>query len=263
MPIEIDVPLHAVSQSEFGKVAYEVVGHAFAIHKQLGRNFDESVYRSTLKHVLGPRARDEVCIKLTHSGFEKRYFVDLVVDSGCPFELKVASGLHDRHRGQLIQYLMLTGLHHGKLINFGGEQVAHEFVNCHETPAHRRSFRVNLDRWSLESSPARDFQTIILDLLHDWGTGLDTGLYREAITHLLGGPERVRCPIEALWHGDVIGKQNADLVAPSTAFQVTCLRKEVPSYDNHLYRFLTSTDLERLFWANIVSGEVTFTLLSK
>jgi GxxExxY protein len=60
--------------------------------------------------------------------------------------LKVASALHERHRQQLIQYLMLTDLHHGKLINFGGEKVEHEFVNCHETTEHRRSFQVDLSR---------------------------------------------------------------------------------------------------------------------
>jgi len=196
MPIEIDLPLHPVSQAEFGKVAYEVVGHAFTVHKQLGGIFDESVYRSTLKHVLAPRVEDEVRIKLTHSGFDKDYFVDLVVDLGCPFELKVASQLHDRHRGQLIQYLMLTDLHHGKMIHFGGEVVEHEFVNCHETTEHRRSFRVNLSRWSLVTTDARNFQTMVLDLLRDWGTGLNQGLYHEAITHFLGGSQFVRRPIE-------------------------------------------------------------------
>ena len=80
----------------------------------------------------------------------------------------------------------------GKMINFGGEVVEHEFVNCHETTEHRRSFRVNLSRWSLVTTDAQNFQTMVLDLLRDWGTGLDQGLYHEAITHFLGGSQFVR-----------------------------------------------------------------------
>ena len=158
---------------------------------------------------------------------------------------------------------MLTDLHHGKLINFGREAVEHEFVNCHETTEHRRSFQVNLSRWSFETADARNFQTMVLDLLRDWGTGLDQGLYNEAITYFLGGSQSVRRPIETFWCGNVVGKQNADLVAPNTAFEVTCLRKKAESYEPHLRRFLANTNLDQIFWVNIVSGEVTFNLLSK
>jgi len=55
----------------------------------------------------------------------------------------------------------------------------HEFVNCHETTEHRRSFQVNLSRWSFETADARNFQAMVVDLLRDWGTGLDPGLSRE------------------------------------------------------------------------------------
>lgn len=90
MPIETDIPLHPVSQNEFGKVAYEVVGHAFAIQKQLGNLFRESAYRDSLEQVIGSRAHSEMRIRLTHGEFTKDYFIDMVVDSSCPFELKVA-----------------------------------------------------------------------------------------------------------------------------------------------------------------------------
>jgi GxxExxY protein len=252
-----------MTQDEFGQVAYEVVGHAFTVHGKLGGIFDESVYRTTLKHILAPRAEDEVRIKLTHSGFEKNYFIDFIVDLGGLFELKAASHLHDRHRQQLIQYLMLTDLRHGKLINFGGEKVTHEFVNCHETTEHRRSFQVNLSRWSSKATDARNFQSMVIDLLRDWGTGLDQGLYHEAITYFLGGSHAVHRPIETFWQGNAIGKQNADLVAPDTAFEITCLRKAAEAYEPHLRRFLINTNLNRIFWVNVVSGEVTFTLLSR
>ena len=263
MPIETDIPLRPISQSEFGKVAFEVVGHAFDIQKQLGHKFNESVYRAILNHILAQRSKEEVRIRLIHAGFEKSYFMDLVVDFGCPFELKVVPQLHARHRAQLIQYLMLTGLQHGKLINFGGEKVQHEFVNCHESTEHRRSFQVDVDRWSNKSEIARRFHELVVDLLRDWGTGLDRALYDEAITHLLGGGDTVRGQIEILWNGSRIGRQNANLITSDTTFDITCLRQGTETYEDNLHRLLTHTTLKRLYWVNVVSGHVTFTLVPR
>lgn len=262
MPIETNLSIRSFSQSQFGSVAYEVVAHAIRIHKTLGRIFDESIYRRTLARILASRAAEQVCIRLTHRGFEKLCFIDLVVDSGCPFELKVTSQLHDRHRGQLIQYLMLTGLRHGKLINFGGETLEHEFVNCHETEAHRRSFKVDLSRWFTTCGEANEFQEILLGLLRDWGTGLDRGLYIEAIAHFLGGLEAVHQSVETLWEGEVVGRQFVNLAGNNTAFEVTCLRNDLNLYELHLKRLLANSSLERILWANVISGNVSLVALS-
>jgi hypothetical protein len=84
MPIATYVPLRHHQQDEFGKVAYEVVYHAFRIHDELGRIFHESIYRSTLQKILDGRAIQELEICLTHQGFRKELYIDLVVDLGCP-----------------------------------------------------------------------------------------------------------------------------------------------------------------------------------
>ena len=148
MPITTSIPIRHFSQNDFGKVAYEIVGHAFEIHESLGKMFYESAYRSTLHQILGQRSVEEMQILLTSQGFQKELYIDLVVDSGCPFELKVASSLNATHESQLIQYLMLTGLSHGKLINFGADSVEHKFVNCHESLEERRQFVVEHHDWS-------------------------------------------------------------------------------------------------------------------
>jgi GxxExxY protein len=261
MPVETQIPLRPISQSDFGDVAYEVVGHAFAIHKRLGSMFHESAYRNSLKQVLGQRANSEVRIRLTHAEFTKDYFIDLVVDSACPFELKTAAEIHDRHRAQLIQYLMLTDLRHGKLINFGGNEVVHEFVNCRETRESRRSFRTDLNRWQNETPLMRRLRVVVKDLLCDWGTGLNYDLYEEAITHLLGGT--VRDQTDVFLHDGVVSQQNANIIAPRMALKVTCKRDNVNLYESHLRRFLEHTNMDKIFWLNIVTGYVTLTLLAK
>lgn len=188
--------------------------------------------------------------------------MDLVVDAGCPFELKTTVSLHDRHRAQLIQYLMLTGLQHGKLINFGGERIEHEFVNCHETVEHRRNFQVDASRWSSHAD-ARRFHEIVIGLLRDWGTGLDRALYLEALVHFLGGEERVKQKIATYWEGAAVGRQTVHQVAPGTALEITSLRKELDAYESNLQQFLLNTSLENLFWVNVVSGEVRFVAMQR
>lgn len=112
--------------------------------------------------------------------------IDLLVDHGCPFELKATESLADAHQCQLIQYLMLTGLTHGKLINFGMDCVDHRFVNCHETLEQRRKFQVERVDW-LSSAYTDRLEHITVDLVQDWGTGLSRSLYKESLIALLGG----------------------------------------------------------------------------
>ena len=44
MPISVNAECLALSQKEFGKIAYAVVHEAFAVHELLGPLFDEKVY---------------------------------------------------------------------------------------------------------------------------------------------------------------------------------------------------------------------------
>ena len=181
----------------------------------------------------------------------------LVVDYGCPFELKAVSSLSAAHESQLIQYLMLTQLSHGKLINFGAERVEHTFVNCLESPDQRRQFRVDRHDWVRDAAASR-FEDVVVSLVRDWGTGLTRSLYYEAVTALLGGEERCRRFTQTLWQGIPTGRQPVDMIDDIAAFDITCKRHELESYESHLQRFLTNTTLESILWVNIVSGCVMF-----
>jgi hypothetical protein len=43
MPIALRVPVRRLSQREFGEIAFEVMRHVFAIHKEIRRFFDETI----------------------------------------------------------------------------------------------------------------------------------------------------------------------------------------------------------------------------
>ena len=61
--------------------------------------------------------------------FCKTYYLDLLVQRGAVFELKAVESLSERHRRQLLQYLFLIDLPHGKLVNLRSGRVQQEFVN--------------------------------------------------------------------------------------------------------------------------------------
>jgi GxxExxY protein len=255
MPITTAIPIRTRCQEEFGKVAYEVVHHAFTIHNELGRIFHESIYRSTLKQLLGSRAIEELEISLIHGEFRKRFYIDLLVDLGCLFELKAATSLTTVHQSQLIQYLMLTGLSHGKLINFGAERVEHRFVNCHESLEQRREFQTDRINWNGYGATQR-LEQIVVPLLRDWGTGLSRALYLEAVIALAGGEQQCGQFTETQWRGQRTGRQSVNLIDHGVAFEITCLRKDFDQYESHLGRFLRNTKLDAVLWVNINFGSL-------
>ena len=48
MPIVVDAELRRLDQQEFGAVAYDVMECVFQAHRELGRFFDEAVYRDAI-----------------------------------------------------------------------------------------------------------------------------------------------------------------------------------------------------------------------
>lgn len=266
MPVTVDQPTQVFDQNQFGRVAYEVVEHALAIHNEFGRFFEEGVYQNELIRRLGQKASKEIWIYACQCEFQKAYRVDLLVDHGAPFELKAVDKLCDLHRSQLINYLMLTGLHHGKLINFRPNRVEHEFVNNHVTLAQRQAVRINLDRWSASTDDERRFQSLLVALLHDWGSCLDLELYVDGLTHFFGGLETVVRDVDVRSHGIVLGTQKLRLVNERTAFKLTAFphnTEVMRDFESHVRRLLHHTSVEAMLWANLRLDEVEFVTIRR
>jgi len=263
VPIHVSQPIRVLEQQQFGHVAYEVMELAFRIHNRFGRFLPESVYQAELQRLLGGRACTEVRIDVRHADFCKTYFLDLLVDGGGLFELKTVERLANRHHAQLVNYLLLTGIEHAKLINLRPEKVKHEFVNATLTCEDRTCFEVDDARWNLSAAEGREVPQIVVDLLRDWGTGLDVRLYEQALTHFLGGSERGLRRIEILSDGQKIGKQTVRLASPDALFKITALSGNLETFRSHALRFLTHTALSHVLWINVQRHKVNFEVLSK
>jgi GxxExxY protein len=103
---------------------YHLMGACFAVYKDKGNGYGEPVYQDAL----------EIELELSDIPFETQrnfpvlyrgrtlrhtYTPDLICYDLVLLELKAARCLTDEHRAQVLNYLKVTGLKLGLLVNFG------------------------------------------------------------------------------------------------------------------------------------------------
>lgn len=256
MPITCRFELVAVDEQEFHAIDYRVMGVVFAVHRQLGPLFcNEKIYQRELAHQCvraGFRSvESEVPVTVSFREFQKTYFIDLVVDGVAVYELKAVRALHAAHRKQALHYLLLLGLRHAKLVNMRPTSVEYEFVSTQISPQRRRELSVDDTNWSEIGSDCRWLNETMHDLLADWGAFLEVELYYEALTFFLGGEENVVRGIPIMSESRELGVQRAHLLQPHVAFKITAVTNDIPSYERHLRRFLSLTNLRAIHWINM------------
>ena len=184
-----------MDQEAFHAMHRRLLGAVFEVHNEFGRYLDELLFKRTIasrcEEVGLVPAECEVRIRVHHDTFHKDYFVDLLLGHGLLLETKAAEQIAPAHRAQALNYLLLLGLHHGALINLRGGRVQHEFVSTQLTPEVRRQFRIVDTGWRDTGEKSVWIKDKLAALLRDWGAFLEIALYREALTHFLGGPDAV------------------------------------------------------------------------
>ena len=178
--------------------------------------------------------------------------------------MKTVKKIGPTHRSQLLNYLLLCGLSHGKLVNFRGEKVEHEFVNTHLTHSDRTAFEVVDYDWRDPGSTDRPLRAWMLAFLREVGAGLDVGLYESAICHFFGGDGEARHEVDILLDGRFLGRQKVLLTTPKWALRTTTIpAAELPHFADHARRFLKHTRLDGIHWINITRALVTFRSIQK
>lgn len=262
MPITCDRSLVPLDREDFGKLTYAVFAEILAIRQELGRFFDERIYKQALA-LRRPDVALEVPMRVSHGAFEKVYFLDALLADGGILEFKAAESLAERHFAQLLHYLMLAELRHGMLINVRPEQVAKQYVNNVLSHADRRRFSPRHLGWDAAVAGAEKFESVLLELLHDWGTSLDLSLYEEALTCFLGGESQVVRPAAVEMDSVELGFLPLRFAAPGTAFKLTAFDGEEAKepFMVHALKLVAHTRVEALLWANIARHEITFSCL--
>lgn len=250
------------SESEFYRLDEVVTGVAFEIHNELGRFLDEEVYKRELAYrltKLGHQADREVRFMLSHGSYRKDYAADLIVGGSMVIEAKTAEKIVPAHQAQGVNYLHLAGTQHGTLLNFRSRRVEHVFLSTRLDSQTRKQMSVTKTGWRQATSACDGMQTLLCELLADWGGFLETSVYREALFHLLGVREQ---PV-TLFSGDrEIGTHKFHLLDSHTAVAITSITKDHRLMQKHLTRLFAPTHLRAMQWINFNRHAVELTTLS-
>ncbi len=203
------------------------------------------------------RTAREVRVAVSFGSFVKHYYLDLVVDGGGVYELKTASRLTLQHHGQLMNYLLMLNLRHGELINLCSSSVESRFVNSSMSLSERRRFNVVTQRWK----GCSQLMQSIVEMIQDWGVGLEVPLYHQAITHLLGGEALATRQLQLNRGGTDLGSQRFHLMDEHSAFRVTAYEQPSHAKASDIVRLVQYSRLRQMHWINISRSQVLFTSL--
>ncbi|MFQ5709519.1 MAG: GxxExxY protein [bacterium] len=266
MPIEKVFKTKHISEAEFRQIDFQLMGVAFEIQNEMGRFWNEKIYQNELAYRCQKAAlhkvETEVPIKLSFKDFAKTYHVDLIINDSIIYELKVTDAFTGEHKSQVLNYLFLTGLNHGKLINLRSPLVKSEFVSTTISTEKRFDFTIEDTGWTNFSDDCRQLRQLLTDLLFEWGAFLNINLYYEAINHFRGGEQNVVQKIKVASGGRTIGKQKVHRLNHNVAFQISAILKDHHKYEEQLYKFLRFTPFKAIQWVNFNRDCITFKTLS-
>ncbi len=102
---------------------YAIRGAIYEVYRELGNGFKEEVYQQCLEREFASRgipfdAKKELRIFYKGKPIEKTYIPDFHCYGKIIVEIKAVEALTKEHRGQLMNYLRLTGSKLGLLVNF-------------------------------------------------------------------------------------------------------------------------------------------------
>ncbi|MES1952187.1 hypothetical protein S4A8_15084 [Salinisphaera sp. S4-8] len=109
---------------------YGILGAAFEVHRYLRNGFLEGVYQDALAIELAERDIPfirEAALDVQYKGraLNSQFRADFVCFGSVILELKAVSRLLPQHEAQVINYLKVTGLTRGLLLNFGTPELQH------------------------------------------------------------------------------------------------------------------------------------------
>ncbi len=103
-------------------LVYKIVGCAMAVHNEIGHGFREKTYENALcvefKHEGLEYAQQSVFPVMYRSEKVDRYIPDLIVENKIIVDTKTVESIIDEHRGTILNYLRITNLKVGLIINY-------------------------------------------------------------------------------------------------------------------------------------------------
>ena len=127
----------AEEHNKFYYFFHDITGEAMLVHSEYHEGLLESAYEAAFEHLLklkGYNVERQVYLPMYWKDvkFNQHYCMDLVINNNIIVELKASSNIALPHRKQLWNYLNLTHLPYGMLMNFGAKSFYSEWYHRHE-----------------------------------------------------------------------------------------------------------------------------------
>jgi GxxExxY protein len=112
---------------------YKIIGACIEVHKTLGRGHSEVIYKDALEIEFHnrqiPFSREQK-FDVYYKGIllPHHYYADFVVFNTIILEVKAIEGLTSGHLKQTLNYLAVSKLKLGMLVNFGEDSLKHKRV---------------------------------------------------------------------------------------------------------------------------------------
>jgi len=117
-----------MSELLYKEEVYQIVGFCMSVHRELGKGYDEVVYKDALEIELRgagvPFVREQK-FEVTYKGvtLPHAFYADIVVDQKILLEAKACDRFHESHTKQVLNYLAASKLKLGLLVNFGSNSL--------------------------------------------------------------------------------------------------------------------------------------------
>lgn len=113
--------------------AYKIIGICMEVYNQLGKGFNEVVYADALEIELidnGIEYSRERKYAINYKGnlLKHKYKADFVIDNKIVLEIKAIDCLVSAHIKQTLNYLAVSKLKLGLLINFGEDSLKYKRI---------------------------------------------------------------------------------------------------------------------------------------
>jgi GxxExxY protein len=110
---------------------YTLIGIAMTVHNEMGSGFAEPIYEEAftvelIENNIPFEQQKHLTVFYKGKPLKKYYTADLICYGGVIVELKALSTLISENEAQLLNYLKITGLRVGLLINFGAKSLQYK-----------------------------------------------------------------------------------------------------------------------------------------
>lgn len=125
--------IYNIEEYPYQEETYGLIGVAMEIHRVLGKGFLEIVYKDALEYELiekGVRYEREKEYSINYKGkiLPHKFYADFVIDGKIILEVKSKSGVIEEHYAQVLNYLAISKLQVGLIINFHEKSLQHKRV---------------------------------------------------------------------------------------------------------------------------------------